>query len=204
VSDGRTAQSNQAGFTLVETLIALALLSLMSIFATGAVMTMSRSKQVEAKLAERTNIEAVERHLSQTLANMRIVFIQNPEQTPQIVFKGEPTSIEFVAPLSDRLERGGLFVLNYQLNNDDVLTLNYRLLRQQANASQLKSEPLLQNVGELAFRYFGSVTDDADPIWNDQWQRKDKLPKALSIKIDMINGSSDKRDPLIVVLTGGY
>jgi general secretion pathway protein J len=204
VSDGRITLSSQAGFTLVETLIALALLSLMSIFATGAVMTMSRSKQVEAKLAEHRNIEAVERHLTQTLADMRIVFVQSPEQTPQIVFKGEPTSIEFVAPLSDRLERGRLFVLNYQLNNDDVLTLNYRLLRQQANASQLKSEPLLQNVGELAFRYFGSVTDDADPIWNDHWQRKDKLPKAVSIKIDLNDKSSEKRAPLTAILNGGY
>jgi prepilin-type N-terminal cleavage/methylation domain-containing protein len=200
---GPASSSNQAGFTLVETLVALALLSLMTAFATGAIAIMSRTKQIEAKLAQRSKLEAVERHLAQTLSDMRIVYVLNPDQSARPAFRGESGLIEFIAPLSDRLERGGLYWLRYGVDDRGVFALQYQVFRPQGVFNSGASEPLLPGVDRVRFRYFGRPEQGAPPGWSDTWVRKGILPQAVSLEIGLKAPSTESRMAKVIAIPGG-
>ena len=174
----------QSGFTLIETLVALALLSLMTVFATGAITLMSRARQVETKISERSNLEAVERHLTQTLSDMRTLFAVSPDQRTKLVFEGGHDSITFVAQLSDRLERGGLYKLRYVVDDSGRFILNYQIFRPNESVVTPKSELLLPGVKRVGFWYFGAPEKGAPSIWSDTWPRKDNLPRGISVKLE--------------------
>jgi type II secretion system protein J len=198
-----TARSFQSGFTLIETLVALALLSLMTIFATGAIATMSRTKQVEARIAVRSNMEAVERHLTQTLSDMRTLFAVGTDQGTQLAFSGESGSVSFVGLLSDRLERGGLYSLHYGVTENGVFALEYQLYRPLHEFKTGQSENLLSGVENVSFNYFGSTMDGDSARWSNQWHLKDTLPRAISVEFKLKGESLMKRHAFVVMISGG-
>lgn len=197
-----TTRSFQAGFTLIETLVALALLSLMTVFATGAIVVMSRTRQVETRIAERSNMEAVERHLTQTLSDMRTLFAVGTDQNAQLVFSGESGSVSFVGLLSDRLERGGLYWLHYGVTENGVFALEYQLYRPLHEFKTGHFEDLLSGVENVSFNYFGTTKDGASPSWSNQWHRKDTLPRAISVEFKLKGETLMKRHALVVMISG--
>ncbi len=194
--------SRQSGFTLIETLVALALLSLMTVFATGAITIMSRARHAETRITERSNFEAVERHLTQTLSDMRTLFAISQDQSAQLVFAGGPKSITFVAPLSDRLERGGLYWLRYDVDDSGIFTLNYQIFRPQKSYGAGKSEPLLQGVKGVNFSYFGSSEKGALASWSNHWPRKDILPQAVSVRFELYDHNLKEQQMIITKISG--
>lgn len=198
-----TTRSFQAGFTLIETLVALALLSLMTVFATGAIVVMSRTRQVEARIAERSNMEAVERHLTQTLSDMRTLFAVGTDQNAQLVFSGESGSVSFVGLLSDRLERGGLYWLHYGVTANAVFALDYQLYRPLHRFKSGQSEDLLSNVENVSFNYFGAAKNGEPARWFNQWRRKDTLPGAISVEFKLKGESLTKRHAFVVMISIG-
>ena len=194
----------QSGFTLIETLVALALLSLMTVFATGAITLMSRARQVETKISERSNLEAVERHLTQTLSDMRTLFAVSPDQRTKLVFEGGHDSITFVAPLSDRLERGGLYKLRYVVDDSGRFILNYQIFRPNESVVTPKSELLLPSVKRVGFWYFGAPEKGAPSIWSDEWLRNDTLPQAVSVEFELEDGKLKAQQKMVSLINGGY
>lgn len=185
----QSRESCESGFTLVETLVALALLALISAYTVGSIRMMYRAKSVEAQLEERSGLEAVRRHVTQTLSDARRVFAVNEKQVAKLVFEGRRDAIAFVAPLNDRVERGGLYALEYTYGEDEqALMLTYQLFRPQDQSVAKKSNTLLTGVTGLAFSYYGKATDEEAPKWTSVWEARDRLPDQVLITVSMKDG----------------
>ncbi|MBK1641828.1 general secretion pathway protein GspJ [Chromatium okenii] len=105
----------QRGFTLVELLIALALISLITLLLFSGLRLGSRAWEAVDAAAERTTaVRLAHGFLTRTLSQLRVTTV-TLETTAVTVFAGDHDRLEFAAPLSEHVGSGGLYVLRLTL-----------------------------------------------------------------------------------------
>lgn len=170
-------------FTLVEMLVAMALLSLMAAYAFMAISGMSRAKAIEAQMAMRGDAVAVERHVRQTIGDMRNVFRGDKNGNSSLAFVGQSNSLEFVAPLNDSIAIGGLYALRYA-PAEDGFALGFEVFRPNNKSFEYTSkELLLKDVSSVSFRYFGDSQDGKPAVWRSTWIDIPALPSIIEVSL---------------------
>jgi general secretion pathway protein J len=114
---GRTPTSlvNSSGFTLIELIIALALVALITVLLFSGLRLGSRAWDGVDTVAERNaELRSARGFLDRTLSQTRDLVLRFDAQDHQ-VFAGDATSLEFVAPLSEYVGIPGLYVLRLGL-----------------------------------------------------------------------------------------
>jgi len=109
-----------SGFTLVELVIALALIALISLVLFSGLRLGNRVWEGVESLAERNAAPRIAHNfMARALAQARpsnVTF--EGEQVP--VFRGDAQNLEFVAPLSEHVGTPGLYILRLSLEHGDV------------------------------------------------------------------------------------
>jgi prepilin-type N-terminal cleavage/methylation domain-containing protein len=193
------------GFTLVEMLLALALLGLMSAYAISAIRTMRNVDRLELRISERSEIEAVQRHLVTVISDARTAFEQQQSGVGPHSFAGSSGEFDLISILDDRLERGGLYRVRYHVDGEKrQLMLGYTLLRNAGLAAAAGEVALLFNVEELDVRYFGQREPGQGAAWAADWNVPDRLPQLVEIGVIFKDGDKRRWPALLVKLqTGG-
>jgi prepilin-type N-terminal cleavage/methylation domain-containing protein len=181
--------SDEDGFTLVEMLVALALLGLMTVFALSSLRTLGTVRLIEARIDGRSEVEAVQRHFQQVIADARAVFDSDAQGNQKISFAGTADSLEFVTVLDDRLQRGGLYRLHYGVERNNLL-LHYAFHRPVAQQAPAESEILLNNVTSINFRYLGKLPTENVLHWFDTWKLEDQMPRAVEVAVRFPQGDT--------------
>jgi prepilin-type N-terminal cleavage/methylation domain-containing protein len=170
---------HEDGFTVAELLVTLSLLALIAAYATSALQTFSNVRRVEAQLDETAARQSALRSMDISLAGMRAAFNATSDGKLVLDFRGAENELQFVAPLDDRLERGGLYRMTYYLDEaTQRLMLSYQLRRSNAQA-KIETIPVLDQVGAVKFRYSSDASN-----WTDTWSVPDKLPRLIAIEVD--------------------
>ncbi len=184
---------SEAGFTLVEMLVSLALLALLSVFMVTGLRFSSQVKTVEARVELLSQTDGARRHLRQTLAGAQNFTTAFSEQSETLSFIGTAQSLTLTAPLDDRVAVGGLYRLTYEVNQQN-LVLRYHLFRF-GDAPPLESSiVLLENVSALSLRYLAKST------WRDSWNESVSAPQAVEISVSFADGDRRQWPPLVVSL----
>jgi general secretion pathway protein J len=103
------------GFTLIELVIALALVALITVLLFSGLRLGSRAWDGVDTVAERNaELRSARGFLDRTLSQARDLVLRYDAQDHQ-VFAGDATSLEFVAPLSEHVGIPGLYVLRLGL-----------------------------------------------------------------------------------------
>ncbi len=106
------------GFTLIELIIALALVALITVLLFSGLRLGSRAWDGVDTVAERNaELRSARGFLDRTLSQARDLVLRYDAQDHQ-VFAGDATSLEFVAPLSEHVGIPGLYVLRLGLEGD--------------------------------------------------------------------------------------
>lgn len=184
-----TAKNN--GFTLIEILIAMSLLSVMVILLFGSLRMAAQSWEVgEAKIMD-VNQKAVvfqffKRHLNTIRPVDMLLDLENPDAMTQQqqVFKGHPQALRFAASLTASSTRKGLQIFEIGLDPQQSSTLLVSLTPYQ----QIKPDPvepvvLLKNIERFNLQYFGKTEAVAEPVWQDEWLLFDRLPNLIKVSI---------------------
>lgn len=109
--NGRTAR----GFTLIELVIALAIIGLISLLLFSGLRLGGRSWEAVETVGERlSGLRLADGFLRRTLSQTRPTTAPYDGQIVQ-VFAGESERLEWVAPLSDHVGLSGLYILRLQL-----------------------------------------------------------------------------------------
>lgn len=181
----------RSGFTLVELLVVMALLSLLAAYAGLAMGQLAGFRGVESRIARDAEVDAAVRHLRQSIERLVPVLLGDEQVAePRIAFIGEPSSLLLVTPGDRRLEPGGFHVVRYVVeegNGERRLVARrwlYRKARPMDDASGL-TVTVLGGVSELSLRYFGSPREGEAAIWANQWTRRDRLPKLVEVVLDL-------------------
>jgi general secretion pathway protein J len=167
------------GFTLVEVLISLALLSLMTVYALGAVACLKRMNGVTEEVTAQMEVEAVTRHLRESLGDARSVFAANTDGTQVLKFSGQQNALSFITASNGLSEVGGLYEVELSVDEKSQLIETRRMFRS-GQPSAAQSIVLLRGIDSIIFSYAGRSSDAPQ----DEWTVADQLPSGIGVDID--------------------
>ncbi len=192
-------RSRHSGFTLIEVLLATALLA--AALALGFAVLSAATKTVNhgELLAQRnTQMRAVSTFLRSRIASARaIAFALDPQAKTPLLFVGEPERMRFVADLPDYLGRGGPYLHDLSIVDDPLggksLVVAFTQVQNSTQideASPRKPEPLAVRLKDAGFRY--RALDDTGALgdWQARWTASDRLPLQVSIRIVPAEGAA--------------
>ncbi len=194
-----------AGFTLVELLLAVTLMSiLLALTYTGLRAATRSAERGEALLAAGGEIRAanqfLRRQLNQILP-LPFAVADNNEQT-RIVFAGDAARIQYVAPMPGYLGTGGPQVQLLELvqgSDGGVLQFSNALLQgfEQANLYVRDPVVLLKGVESAGFEFLGRDDNGDLTGWVASWDQPGILPVAIRLNVEF-SGASSLRWPGLV------
>jgi len=177
------------GFTLIEVMIAMTLLSLMVALLFGSLKTSAESwNKGETKIAEVNEKAVVYQFFKRHLPSIRPLWDDFSDEERQFSFQGEQHKLQFVSVFPASAGRKGfqLFEIVFDDNEGQVkvlLTPFYPAVDEQ----QWEEEEvvLLDNVEEFKISYFGMESMDSEGMWADSWREKENLPSLIKITINL-------------------
>ncbi len=202
----KEGRRRQAGFTLVELLVAMTLLAFLSITLFGGLRFGARSwEAVVDSSAERDHIASTQTFLRDRLGQLTRPGPAGPRRLDdEGRLDGGPERLEFIAPWLSALSLGGLyrFTLWHEDTGDGRLMLSWQPAEADPDALEelgdLAGERiLLDGVAEFSLSYYGAPDEDAEPEWLDQWENPDAPP--LLVRVDLAFADARRVWPVFIV-----
>lgn len=179
------------GYTLVEILLALTLMSMLLALAYGGLRASTRAvDKGQAILQDSSSIRMAHQFVRKQLNQMLpLVFEANEDQSEQTVFMGGPDWIRFVAPMPGYLGFGGPQVQELAIVTDGErrsLVLSHALLQgfEEQNLYERLPVLLLDDIEGGEFRFLGRDEEDQLTGWVSTWENPGLLPEAVSLDIE--------------------
>lgn len=195
------------GFTLIEVLIAMTLLSIMVVLLFSSLRICAQSwEQGENKIAEVNEVAVVynffQRHLSSAIPtwNEDGVYAANQSGTDAATekdnkifsFQGKKKSLQFVSVFPASAGRAGMQLFSIQPQQQDKeqvikVTLTPFFPVTEGEEWHKEEEVLLRHVSDFTLAYFGA-DDTGKSSWQDEWLEKGVHPRLVKISINTTNG----------------
>ena len=192
-------RKTEAGFTLLEMLIAVTLVAFLavSLWAVFRISIRSWSRGTEfidANQRHRSILDMMRKQIASTFS----VYKQSDPQLGMpstLYFSGTETSLRFVSLNSLRFQESpGLTLVTYEVARDDkggfsLVEKESRYLGQipdqEAAAGESKATPIFDNLSSCVFKYFDAGGEDTSSEWVGEWdgEQAGQLPKAVSISM---------------------
>ncbi len=187
----------QRGFTLLEMMIAVTLLTLMMAVLFSSLRVAARSwDRAQESLEYSAQQMQVANLLRRSLMQAVPVFWQIESYQIDLAFEGQPERLIWVAPLPAHQGGGGLFRLELGLKmqqNEAALVLTYRLLHPDTvgRADLDQEEILWEAVEALQIDYFGPLEHAPDTAsqWQPEWRQRTQLPELIRLRLHDAQGA---------------
>jgi general secretion pathway protein J len=192
-------RQHMAGFTLLELLIALALLGFILVLLFGGLRLGMRSWDAAQRQIDTMNSVRSIEGLLRSEFSTAFPYPWTGAYPPRLAFLGESKKISFVAPLPSRIESGGLSVISVELEQaTGGMRLVWRhtpLTSRMRDFSALAQAPEmvlagseLGGVEDIAISYYGRSGNAAEPAWLGRWENEPRLPQLIRIQVKLSNG----------------
>ena len=180
------------GFTLVELLVAIAILGLLSTLMFGGLRFGNRAwERLQAEVDDVGEVQLVHNFLRNRLETAMPLVSRGEQAEPLVDFEGDASSLSFVTILPSLLQNGAYsrLEMTYQASRrDGELLLTWRPYSvgdpasMQRNAS---TRTLLHHVTAVEISYFGPPSDDRElpSIWLQEWRDRRQLPSLIRISL---------------------
>lgn len=214
MTDRRSRQaptlSDDEGFTLIETLVALVLMAGAILMVVGVIRNASRIASLIDRSAVVARTSAVQNYLRATIAQaIKPPTTLSAGETPWLV--GEPSALSVTTTYAPMSSLKGAWVVSLGLETSaarpglyDVILFE-KLQRPNADKSPpaaARRSILLPAVAGLGVSYYGKATiDDTGPVWADEW-RSAALPRLVSIEVKFPPGDVRTWERLTVAVAG--
>ena len=184
-----------AGFTLIEVLIAMTLLSLMVVLLFSSLSIGAKSwQQGETKIADVNEIAVVQQFFNHHLAHAVPQWNDfDPEKERGFSFQGKKDSLQFVSAFPASAERSGLqlFDLKFQEKNKQrfiEVTLTPFFPLTEGEEFFEDTVELVTNVARFELSYFGLNEETGEYDWQNQWLEKEQQPRLVKIFLELEDG----------------
>ncbi|MBV8070720.1 MAG: prepilin-type N-terminal cleavage/methylation domain-containing protein [Acidobacteriaceae bacterium] len=187
---------DQAGFTLVELLVALALLSVITTAILGGIDLTHRVWKTSPEREHRTEIETAAETLRTLLTQMLPAVAPGDDGMARLVFQGSPHELVAVNLSDGRSQVGGMALTRISFakgkaDGDTTATGQIRISSTVFRAgtafapapADAATSALFHNVVSFDITYFGVVTPGKPPVWQNQWLGQDHLPELVSARV---------------------
>ena len=177
------------GFTLLEVLIAMTLLSIMVVLLFSSLQIAAESwNKGEKKIAEVNEKAVVFQFFKQHLPSIRPLVNDFSEEDTLLSFSGKADTFQFASVFPASASRKGfhLFEVNFDSVEENIkVVLKPFYLNAQDEEWEPEEVVLLENVQKFELLYF----DTEESSWQHEWLEKVELPVLVKIKITMLDQS---------------
>lgn len=204
--------ARRAGFSLIEILLAVALLALGVTIASaalrGAVASVQRAEGVADQVDQVRSVQRfIRRHLTaaQPLDWSPDGQSDDLAERERVVVQGEADSLRFVSAMPGYLSQGGPYLHSLRLvsgRSDLRLEFDHQLVIGGQLIPEANREPvlLLDGIAAARFEYFGLDDDGEVTGWQSPWPYPSRMPQL--IRLDLRFTEDNRRwPPLSVALT---
>jgi general secretion pathway protein J len=181
------------GFTLVELLLALSLLSMLLALAYGGLRASTRAAEKGQRVLEDSSrVRMAHQFLRKQLSQMLpLGFAETDEQGGRMVFSGSDRKIRFVAPMPGYLGFGGPHVLEISIvsgTDGQELILSHAPFQGFEESNLYQRDPILlvNNIHSAEFSFLGRDEFGLLTPWMNQWMTPETLPEAVTLDIEFV------------------
>jgi prepilin-type N-terminal cleavage/methylation domain-containing protein len=178
------------GFTLVELLVTLSLLSIMAIYTFNAFGLTGKMKTIARGVERDTEVQTVLRHFREEMSALTPIYRQDSAGSAKLIFDGRKTSLSYVAFADGTKEVGGLYQVTWQLNERHQLTIERHLLR--LNIVEKVALVVLEDVEKVTLTY-----NQDKSVWSDQ----QIPPNVVALKL-MLKGKTSTSEVTASIISG--
>jgi general secretion pathway protein J len=177
------SNSRRDGFTLIEVIISITILSLITVIIGSAFrLGIQAWERGEKETGEAQRLRVLSSLLSQQLKSLYPYKIKIKDKDEEVVaFKGEPDSITFVTTLTDQ-SYGGLKWVQY-IFREGVLLYKEGLLPDKKFEEHIKDknreEIVDNNLDNFQFSYLAPDDDE----WAESWDDAEDVPGSVRINL---------------------
>jgi general secretion pathway protein J len=179
------------GFSLIEVLLATALLATGLTLAFGTLLNASRATERAESMAQRNErLRAVQAFLRRQIDGALAMPFEFESGTGEAtVFEVDRDLLRFVAPMPGYLSRGGPYLQTFRLRRGaDGLRLEFEhqlLTPDGPIESEREPEVLLEGIAEGGFEV-RTLAEEGEPgDWLDDWDRPGEMPRLVKLELRM-------------------
>lgn len=186
----QSTRNRASGFTLVELLLAVTLMSVLLALAYGGFRASTRATdRGQDILQESSRLRLAHQFVHRQLNQVLPLSFSDPETSDQpVVFEGASRSIRYVAPMPGYLGFGGPQVQELSIVNGEdglELVLTHALLQGFEESALNERDPILLigGIERGSFSFQGRDEQNEPGPWKDSWEETDILPLAVSLEL---------------------
>jgi general secretion pathway protein J len=191
-----SSRKDNAGFTLIEVLIAMTLLGIMVVLLFGSMKICADSWQKgEDKITAVNDVAVVYQFFHHNLATALPVWDDFSEEGNKVfAFQGKNQELQFVSSFPASAKKSGLQLFSVKLVKDgdeQVIQVSITPFYPAAESEEWREEEvtLLRHVSKFSLTYFGLVDSQNEGIWQEDWLGQEAQPRLVKIKIERDDGS---------------
>ena len=198
----RRVEGADAGFTLLELLVALALLGLLVPLVFGGLRFAVRASDRAAVVEQANDVTLVREYLRRQIGTIYPAYPTDGRPAPRIAFTGAHDKLAFMAPTPSAAGSAAMSYFVLQLKGARErhrLVLLWRPEFGSGDSGSLSSETVLaDDVTTLKIAYFGKASLNDPPHWSDVWTGAQRLPELIRIRVGFPEGDRRLWPDLIV------
>lgn len=194
--------SSQAGFTLLELLIAMTVLALLMTLTFGGLTFGARAwERTLQTTSDVLDLRASQTLLRNALGHAYPRLVAKGAEAAFVDFDGTPTRVRFLAPPPQVFAAGGRASFDLRADTQGGRTKLVLAIGPEipgATPTPIAEDILLDNVKSISFSYFGSPGQQETETWRDTWQNRMNLPKLVRVHVEFAEGDARIWPDLIV------
>lgn len=181
------------GFTLIEVLIAMTLLSIMVVLLFSSLKICADSwEKGESKITDVNEVAVVYNFFQRHLSVARPLWNDFSGENKTFSFQGKAQSMQFVSAFPASAARSGLQLFSIDLQTEDnnqVIKVTLTPFFPVAEGEEWHKEEvsLIKHVSDFTLAYFGSDDRVSEANWREEWLDKEVLPRLVKINIKLEN-----------------
>lgn len=197
-------ECGDAGFTLMELLVALVLIALMLALMPDAMLLARQAWQGEERLEKAHEVDAGLDFLTNRLEVAQPLYHRTADARRAVTFSGTNNKVSFVAPMPMSAPRSGLYHFDAHLEEVGGKTRNlvvgYRIHSDSSEGLEpTERKTLIRDVSRFSLRYFSATgPENSEAAWQSVWQEEARLPHLIELKISTGKGAATRSRSVIV------
>lgn len=201
--DSLETDRSDSGFTLVEMLVSMALLSVLATVLFGNVSVGIKAFQSgSAHAVDAEQCMIAQNLLRQMIRDAYPLFLSNSRNRPHVDFTGARESMSFLGNTPMVIADGGrhrfnLFINRHHDKNDLVLTSAAELTNHTSDPMPVKTV-VIGDIDQVRFSYFGIARAGQAAQWHDEWTQQNELPKLVRIRVTFRKNDARSWPDLII------
>ena len=186
-------KTKQLGFSLMEVIIVMTMLSLIMVMVYSGVNTSRKMAHKGIQRIDASNEVRVVQNLIRRQISRILPMAFKEEDNSFVIFEGDADHIMYVSPMPGYLGKGGPHVQLIEIVNakgGKILQFSHWLLNdslEEGDFDDSEQEPvvLLENIKDAQFSFM-KLDEEGEPgDWENDWEEPENTPLMVQLEVDM-------------------